>query len=470
MINKYLSDYIIHITLKTPLHEQHLKTAGYYKTQIWCRFLGIFDRLQNQDILAWQKDPDFIKFERLSQTLLGTAGAQKISLLTENGVEYLTTAKGDVILFKDYAPPAGLTTYSQYLGTIGIYSPEGVLQKGSFIKTHLILDNQECPHSSDTINYNATPKHTIMELYTDVSTSVAKLFWLKIYIISVVLGLLGFFYIALFISSKKTEKIINKQHEEKLDLEREKLQAENQNQEKSMFLANVSHELRTPLNAIIGFSEIIKDEMMGPLGHPQYKEYIHDINTSGVHLLSLINDILDYSKAEARKLEVETVDVDVTKIAHSCMRLVEPRAKEAKVNLVENVPDHHVILNADPKRMKQIMLNLLSNAIKFTPETGQVTLSVREDLLEETVQFTVSDTGIGIAAKDISKAMSPFGQIDSSLSRRYEGTGLGLPLTKKLTDIMGGHFDIKSEVGVGTTITLTFPLKRQKTKVNSSGF
>ncbi len=180
-----------------------------------------------------------------------------------------------------------------------------------------------------------------------------------------------------------------------------------------------------------------------------------------MHLVCIINDILDYSKAEARKLEVEFVDIDIKKIAHSCMRLVEPRAKEAKVKLIERMPDKNVVLSADPKRMKQVILNLLSNSVKFTQEGGEISLIIEDDMLGGKVSVTISDNGIGIAAKDISKALAPFGQIDSSLSRKYEGTGLGLPLTKKLVEIMGGVFDIKSEVGLGTTIRLIFPIISQ---------
>ncbi|NDB69841.1 MAG: sensor histidine kinase, partial [Methylocystaceae bacterium] len=179
---------------------------------------------------------------------------------------------------------------------------------------------------------------------------------------------------------------------------------------------------------------------------------------SGVHLLSLINDILDYSKAEAQKLEVEFVDIDISKIAQSCLRLFEPRAKQAKINLVKRFPEKHIILSADPKRIKQVILNLMSNSIKFTHENGHVELAIEEHILEGKINIIVSDNGIGISAKDIPKALAPFGQIDSSLSRKYEGTGLGLPLTKKLTEIMGGKFDIMSEVGVGTTVILSFPI------------
>lgn len=466
----YVVNFIIAQTITKPIRTEHNALARHYVSHIWCRFAPMFDRLQGSDIISWQQDEEFNRFSRLSRTLLTGLHASKVTLYTEKGSEFFTTHKKDAV-FLSGAPTYGAdnSNVTLLIPEMGIYQDNNTLKKGSYVYTRTLINTDHCP--ADPAAPIIAPHRAFIEIFTDVTSPVKSLFLLRIGLVTSILLVFGLFYIALYIASKKTERIINKQHEEKLLLERAKVRAESQNQEKSMFLANVSHELRTPLNAIIGFSEIIKDETMGAIGHPQYKEYIHDINTSGIHLLSLINDILDYSKAEARKLEVESIDVDLTKIAHSCLRLVEPRANEAKVRLIENVPDRRVILTADGKRMKQIVLNLLSNAIKFTAENGKVTLTVKEDILEETVQLTVTDTGIGIAPKDISKAMSPFGQIDSSLSRRFEGTGLGLPLTKKLTELMGGKFDIKSEVGVGTTIILSFPVKKTKpVKTDKTGF
>jgi two-component system cell cycle sensor histidine kinase PleC len=176
-----------------------------------------------------------------------------------------------------------------------------------------------------------------------------------------------------------------------------------------------------------------------------------------VHLLSLINDILDYSKAEADKLELEISEVDTTKTVRNCMRLVSPRAEGAQVQLGEEIPREHFILKTDAKKLKQVMLNLLSNAVKFTPAGGSVTVTMWQNVVDGGLSIEVKDTGIGIAPKDISRAMAPFGQVDNTLSRKYEGTGLGLPLTRKFVEIMGGTFSIASEVGKGTTITITLP-------------
>ena len=297
----------------------------------------------------------------------------------------------------------------------------------------------------------------VVEIFTDVTEQWQKLTLFQNVTIAGILIITGLFVFVLRFSSTRAQRLIEKEHEANAILIEEKEKAEAESIEKSKFLANVSHELRTPLNAIIGFSEIIKTETLGPVGVPEYKEYIGDINNSGTHLLSLINDILDYSKAEAEKLQVDAVEVDAIKAMVLSMRLIQPRAEDAKVQLVQDLPKERIILICDPKRLKQALLNLLSNAVKFTPEGGSVTLSAKAEIEEKTFVIMVKDTGIGIAEQDIAKAMATFGQVDSKLSRKYEGTGLGLPLTKKLVELMNGKFVIKSALGFGTTVSISFP-------------
>ena len=238
-----------------------------------------------------------------------------------------------------------------------------------------------------------------------------------------------------------------------------KEQAEYANRAKSEFLANMSHELRTPLNAIIGFSDVMKNHMFGPVGNPKYVEYVNDINASGSHLLELITDILDLSKIEAGKNELHEENIDVSKALGSCLTLVKERAEEAGVEIECDTASNLPALLADERKLKQILINLLSNAIKFTPDGGKVTIRIRPHEADGYV-FQIADTGIGIALADFPKAMTPFQQIDSDLNRKYEGTGLGLPLTKALVELHGGSLDMESEVGVGTTVTVRFPAER----------
>ncbi|ABD43306.1 sensor histidine kinase [Anaplasma phagocytophilum] len=254
---------------------------------------------------------------------------------------------------------------------------------------------------------------------------------------------------------RKNVKLLNSQYDANLELQEKKENAEKESVSKSQFLANVSHELRTPLNSIIGFSEIVQRESLGPLGNAQYKEYIKEINHAGVHLLSLINDILDFSKAEANKLSVELVKCDLRKIVDSCFNMMLPKAQEAKVELKRDMPESQIVLMVDARRMKQVILNILTNSMKFTPEKGFVRLSVEKK--QEEVVIEICDNGIGIAQQDLYKVMSVFGQADSTHSRKYEGTGLGLPLSKKLVELMNGTFSIKGEANLGTVVTLSFP-------------
>ncbi len=235
--------------------------------------------------------------------------------------------------------------------------------------------------------------------------------------------------------------------------------AETANRAKSEFLAVMSHELRTPLNAIIGFSEIIKNQTFGPVGSVEYREYAGDINDSGQHLLELINDILDFSKVESGAQELFEEDIEVPRVTETVLRLVRQRAKEREVELELDLPDGLPLLNADERKVKQILTNLLTNAVKFTDSGGTVTLRAWCGA-DSGFVIQVVDTGIGIASEDIPKALSQFGLVDSNLNRKFAGTGLGLPLTKALVELHGGYLDLQSQVGVGTTVTVRFPAAR----------
>lgn len=235
--------------------------------------------------------------------------------------------------------------------------------------------------------------------------------------------------------------------------------AEESSHTKSEFLAKVSHELRTPLNAIIGFSDVLKAEQLGPLGNPEYKEYLTDISESANHLLTVINDILDVSKVEAGKMELQEQKFDLAAAIHSAVRMVREQAMRRSQILEYPENANPLVLFGDQKKIKQILINLLSNASKFTPEGGSIKVGM-EISADGHPQFWVKDTGIGIKKEDIPKALSAFGQIDSSLSRQFEGTGLGLPLCQALAEMHGGKLEIDSEPGQGTQIVITLPAER----------
>lgn len=243
------------------------------------------------------------------------------------------------------------------------------------------------------------------------------------------------------------------------DLVTAKLQAEDANRAKSMFLANMSHELRTPLNAVIGFAEIIKNELLGAINEPRYRDYAGDIHSSGKRLLQLINDILDMTKVEAGTYQLREDVCDVAKVVADAVALVRNLAIQNELTVRVDVPDDIPFLFADERCVRQVLVNFLSNGIKFTPKGGDV--AARAWLEPDgALAIAVVDTGIGMAQDDIPQALSPFQQLEGSHGRKYEGTGLGLSLTKAMLDLHEGTLRVDSKIGVGTTVTAHFPARR----------
>ena len=238
-------------------------------------------------------------------------------------------------------------------------------------------------------------------------------------------------------------------------LRRAKREAEAANASKTRFLANMSHELRTPLNAIIGFSEIISGQYFGDLGNARYLDYSGDILRSGRHLLAVINDVLDLSKSESGKMVLAARPVDMRDVLDHCVTMVREQCAAAGLALKLDFMDAALPMTGDAAKLRQIFLNLLSNAIKFTEKGGTICLSALA--LDDHVAVTVADTGIGMDPEDVEVAFQPFAQVDNRLERRYEGTGLGLPLTRALVDLHKGHIVIDSARGEGTRVTVSFP-------------
>lgn len=235
--------------------------------------------------------------------------------------------------------------------------------------------------------------------------------------------------------------------------------AEAANKTKSQFLANMSHELRTPLNAIIGFSELMGPTSPIKIDAEKSKDYAQDINNSAIQLLSVINDILDLSLIETDKMELAQEEIDLGEVVETCERLLLAKVDEAELTFVNNMLDQSIIINIDERSLKQVMLNLLSNAIKFTPAGGTITLnnSINDD---GSLDVHIIDTGIGMSKDQIPAAMEPFGQADTGLNRKFEGTGLGLPLVKSLLEMQGGKLTLKSKPDQGTDAIITLPAKR----------
>jgi len=267
------------------------------------------------------------------------------------------------------------------------------------------------------------------------------------------------YYARVVASRSELEREVRSHRETAAALRDVKEAAEAANRAKTDFLATMSHELRTPLNAVIGFSEIMVGELHGPLGHESYRSYAKDVCDSGRHLLEIINDILDITKAESGTIELAEDVVDCRDLLIATCRLFRPRIDKAGLTLTLAIPDDLPRLRADGRKLKQIVLNLLTNAVKFTPAGGQVAVSAVADA-RDGLAITVRDTGIGIAKADLPRVVQPFVQVDSSLSRRHEGTGLGLPLVVIMLRQHGGALLLDSELGKGTTARATFPPER----------
>ena len=248
-----------------------------------------------------------------------------------------------------------------------------------------------------------------------------------------------------------------KEFEEKL--KKHATEIEIANKSKSDFLANMSHELRTPLNAIIGFSELLKDEMIGQL-LPKQKNYITDIFLSGKHLLSLLNDILDLSKIEAGKMTLDLEKTDIPLLFESSLSIVKERALRHNIKLNLDIKEDVRQIYVDTRKLKQVIYNLLSNAVKFTPDGGRIYVKVKR--VSNLLEFSVADTGIGISKKNIIRLFQPFVQLESSLNRKHEGTGLGLSLVKRIVELHGGSVKVKSELGKGSCFTVRIPYRTEQ--------
>lgn len=453
--------------------DNNIQLAAMYKAKVWKKNLNAVDKLNNVDYKNLLTDEEFITYAKASLDFLKNSSSN-IVVYNKDGNQILTNTEQTMLTIEKYK---SLDLYTRMLIKLDRYllkdyifdnalseAYRGKVSHSLISRAIITNDNGQRFEKSFIISLipiiNSTGQNFsiegAIEITTDITEQWDNITYLEKRIFIAFVVIFTVFFVIVMYNTNYAQRIINKQFETNRALEEAKVRAETESSAKTQFLANVSHELRTPLNAIIGFSEIMIAEKYGSINNQQYKDYVGDINNSGKHLLSVINDILDFSKASADKLQVDRVELDLNKLAYSSMRFVKPRADEASVNLVTKIPDEHIIIVADPKRLKQALLNLLSNSVKFTPTDGSVTLSLNKDPVQRLVHIVVQDTGIGMSDQDIPKALSSFGQVDNKLSRRYEGTGLGLPMTKKLVELMNGKFNIESKTNHGTIVTLTF--------------
>ena len=403
-------------------------------------------------ILSCSKDVSLNKF---SQIFFENLDILKVVLLDEKGNIVFETNELKITPINKSVVRAGkeIAPLLDYLVFKDLIHKEKLMlnafvrgEKKSIRSANIVVDEKDI----ETI-YGTRYK---MRFYRDISSLWQEMSVIEVKIFFAISAFFAVLFIVIIYNTRFAQKIIDAQTETNKTLAAGKKKAEQESSSKSQFLANVSHELRTPLNSIIGFSEIILSDKDNPKKSKVNLEYIQDIYASGKHLLSIINDILDYSRIIAGQLPLDMMDLNINKIATYSMRFVEPRADKAGIDLLKDFPKDPPVIKADSKRLRQALLNVLSNAVKFTQEGGSITLKIEKD--GKKVHIRIIDTGIGIAKENIPKALSSFQQVEDKKARQYEGTGLGLPLTKKLIELMKGKFDIKSKEGKGTIITFTF--------------
>ncbi|MCC8416464.1 MAG: HAMP domain-containing histidine kinase [Rickettsia endosymbiont of Gnoriste bilineata] len=464
----YYRYFIIEEMILKQVGEANIKIADVYTKNVWNRNKIVVNKLHEFGYINLLRDADFIRFATTSVDIFVNLNAY-ISLYDLQGHKIITSSPIQVTS-QENSPEDNL--YQKILSRIDKYFLKELVVEQAFNKafkgvtTHALIpkaifhmsgkvEKASCITSyipiinSDLSDY---PVDGVLEINTNITSLWSSVIELEEKVLLTFFIILVIFLVIVTSNTNYAQKIIDQQFDANKALEEAVIKVRNESSAHTKFFANVSHELRTPLNAIIGFSEI----MMSTPYNKEHGNYIKDINDAGKHLLSIITDILDLSKASADKLLVDFVELDLNKLITSTVRIMNPRADQASVQLIEKLPKDHIVIKADPKRLKQVFFNLLSNSIKFAKASGAITIYAEKDDSKGLVYIQVIDTGIGIDERDIPKVLSTFGQIDSTVGRKYQGTGLGLPLTRKLVELMKGKFDLQSKIGIGTTVTLTF--------------
>ena len=297
----------------------------------------------------------------------------------------------------------------------------------------------------------------VFEVYTDVTGLNAAIVATEVFNFAILLLCFGAIYGLSLVTVAAGSRMVARKHRENLELAAAMARAQAADRAKSEFLANMSHELRTPLNAIIGFSEIIKDQSFGPIEPSRYRDYAVDIHQSGRRLLEIIDDVLDMVKIEAGCAQAVLSEVDLAQLIDAAVTRIRDQAEATEVNLTLRLAQKLPGISTDPRRLNQVLNGILSNAIKFTPQGGRVSVRARWNETTDRVEIFVADTGIGIAPTDIPVSLAPFGRVDGAANGKYPGAGLGLPLAKRFTELLGGEIEIQSRLGQGTEITLRLP-------------
>lgn len=381
-------------------------------------------------------------------------GLSLLQRVAENTRKRVTAGEASYRAFFDHAiegifrttPGGHYLAVNQALADIyGYASPEALIVGLTDISAQLYVDPKRRDEFRDQMQSNDVVMHFVSEIYH----RSGKRIWISENARAVR------DWSGELICYEGTVEDVTEKFEQERTLRAALRQAEIANKMKATFLAAMSHELKTPLNAVLGFSEIIRDQMLGPVGHDAYRDYAGDIHKSGTRLLTVINDVLDVTRLEGGLLTIEARPENVLDVADAAIKLARGLTHDQRPIAIEVEPEVPSLL-VDPRRLAQALGNLLANALKFTPENGAVRLCAR---LQPGggVALVVEDTGIGMAPETVAAALEPFRQLDGALSRRFEGAGLGLSIAKALAELHGGALNIQSAVGEGTSVTIALP-------------
>jgi two-component system cell cycle sensor histidine kinase PleC len=385
------------------------------------------------------------------------------------------TAGTRVLKIKVYSL-AGITLYSsdpRQIGSDYSKSPQFPIALNGGTASNLSrrshFDGIHGPRSNVVVLESYVPAYSpsgggnviaVMEIYSDVTDLEGNILGraeVLVAMLAIVLSLAISYGVQLWVL-RRAERRLHHEHVERLKITADLAVAHEANRAKSAFLANMSHELRTPLNAIIGFSEILQTETFGPIGQKRYIEYATDINMAGYHLLHVIDEVLDLSKIEAGKVDLNLSVIDPTDVIAAALDMLGPDSERHGVEIRRALAAPIPVMETDEGKLRQIILNLVSNSLKYTRPGGSVTVSMEVDTDLSATQITICDTGVGMSEDELAVAMTPFGRINNAISDARGGTGLGLPLTKNFVNLLGGSFRIESTPGVGTTVSIQLPI------------
>ena len=434
--------------LEAMAERQNVALTRVFANAAWSDFRSYVAKAGLSDPEALRNTAEVDALGQRIKALMQGSSIAKVKLYDREGLTVYSTDRAEIGIRKrnegfEEAKAGGIANEIERKDQM--LSFDGVVTDRNVVSTYLPLF---APGSS-------TEVEAVIEVYDDVTDIVTAIDNDEMFAAGILAAVQLLIYLGLVVIVYRSDQAVTRAHARELKLSAAAARAEAASQAKSEFLANMSHELRTPLNAIIGFAEVIKNGVMGPVQPPVYQGYLDDIWSAATHLGRVINDILDLTKAEAGKMQVERSDFNVAEILDRVRRIMQEQAIRARVQLEIEAAPEPVRVTSDERKIQQILLNLLSNAIKFTPPDGRVIMSAQRQL--DGIEIAVRDNGIGMTADEIPIALSPFGQVDSSLSRKYEGTGIGLPLSRRLAQLLGGDLTIASEKGAGTVVRIQIP-------------